>query len=79
MLDKLNQYLCTRHSDWNGLRLDRVTDGANQVACSNEATVTIVKPLNDKSAKVSIRTSRNTNQYECDCKWRKLKLSVGIL
>ncbi len=23
----------------------RVTDGANQVACSNEATVTIVKPL----------------------------------
>lgn len=34
------------YSDWNGLRLRcRVTDGANQVACSNEATVTIVKPL----------------------------------
>ena len=43
------------YSDWNGLRLRcRVTDGANQVACSNEATVTIVKPLEITSQPKSV-------------------------
>ena len=43
------------YSDWDGLRLRcRVTDGANQVACSNEATVTIVKPLEITSQPKSV-------------------------
>ena len=43
------------YSDWNGLRLRcRVADGANQVAYSNEATVTIVKPLEITSQPKSV-------------------------